>query len=131
VAIDDGLVVPVIRGVDQMTVQEINTQRKRVMESAQAGKLAPDDVFGGTFTVSNLGMYGVDFFQAIVNGSQAAILGIGRTAPRVLALEDRPEVRPAMTLSLSCDHRLVDGAHAARFLQQLVNSLEQASAGEE
>jgi pyruvate dehydrogenase E2 component (dihydrolipoamide acetyltransferase) len=75
-------------------------------------------------------MYGVDSFQAIVNPPQAAILAVGRIAQRVIAIENQPAVRPMMTLSLSCDHRLVDGAHAARFLGDLATSIEQTSPAE-
>lgn len=127
VAVDQGLVVPVIRNADTLTPQEIATERKRLIDRAQSGKLGPDDLSGGTFTISNLGMYGVDFFQAIVNPPQAAILAVGRIAQRVVPIENLPAVRPMMTLGLSCDHRLVDGAHAARFLGELATSIEQAS----
>jgi pyruvate dehydrogenase E2 component (dihydrolipoamide acetyltransferase) len=127
VAVDQGLVVPVIRNADKLTPQEIATERKRLIDRAQSGKLGPDDLSGGTFTISNLGMYGVDFFQAIVNPPQAAILAVGRIVQRVVPIENLPAVRPMMTLGLSCDHRLVDGAHAARFLGELATSIEQAS----
>ena len=95
------------------------------MEGAQSGKLTPQELFGGIFTISNLGMYGVDFFQAIVNPPQAAILAVGRIAPRVVPVNDQPAVRYMIALGLTCDHRLVDGAHAARFLGELARSLEQ------
>lgn len=127
VAVDQGLVVPVIRNADKITTREIATERKRLVDRAQSGKLGPDDLSDGTFTISNLGMYGVDFFQAIVNPPQAAILAVGRIAQRVIAIENQPAVRRMMTLSLSCDHRLVDGAHAARFLGDLATSIEQTS----
>jgi pyruvate dehydrogenase E2 component (dihydrolipoamide acetyltransferase) len=82
-------------------------------------------VQGGTFTVSNLGMFGVDAFTAIVNGPQAAILAVGRVADRVVAVEGRPAVRPRMHLTLSCDHRVVDGARGARFLATLTELAEE------
>jgi pyruvate dehydrogenase E2 component (dihydrolipoamide acetyltransferase) len=127
VAVDQGLVVPVIRDADRLTVTEIAEERSRLVEKAQAGKLAPDDISAGTFTISNLGMYGVDFFQAIVNPPQAAILGIGRITQRLVPIDNQPAVRPMMTLSISCDHRLVDGARAAKFIADLAAAIEQVA----
>ncbi len=101
------------------------------MERARAGKLSPDDLSGGTFTISNLGAFGVDFFQAIVNPPQAAILAVGRITQRVIVVSNKPAVKPTMTLSLSCDHRVVDGARAARFLGELATALETLSPGED
>jgi len=80
---------------------------------------------GGTFTISNLGMYGVDAFNAIVNPPQAAILATGRIAERVIAIDGRPAVRPTMMISLSCDHRVLDGARAAQFLKTLIDLIEE------
>jgi pyruvate dehydrogenase E2 component (dihydrolipoamide acetyltransferase) len=125
VATDDGPVVPVIRNVDKITTEEFAKRRKQLVEGAQAGKLTPQEFSGGIFTISNLGMYGVDFFQAIVNPPQAAILAVGRIAPRVVPVKDQPAVRYMITLGLTCDHRLVDGTRAARFLGDLARSLEQ------
>jgi pyruvate dehydrogenase E2 component (dihydrolipoamide acetyltransferase) len=125
-AVDQGLVVPVIRNADKLTVSEIAASRRQLSSRAQAGKLKLDDLSTGTFTISNLGMYGVDSFHAIVNPPQAAILAVGRIASRVVAVDGQPAVRPIMTLTLSCDHRAVDGARAARFLQDLVQRLETA-----
>lgn len=130
VGIDQGLVVPVIRDADKLAVAEIMTQRSRLVTRAQQRKLGPDELSSGTFTISNLGMYGVDSFQAIVNSPQAAILAIGRIAQRVVPLHNQPALRPMMTLTLSCDHRLVDGVHAARFLGDLATSIEQVSSAE-
>lgn len=130
VAVDAGLVVPVIRNADQLDIPKIAAERTRLVEKAQSVRLSPDDISAGTFTISNLGMYGVDSFQAIVNPPQAAILAVGRIAQRVVALDGQPVVRPMVTLSLSCDHRAVDGARAARFLGDLAASLEQASSSE-
>jgi pyruvate dehydrogenase E2 component (dihydrolipoamide acetyltransferase) len=131
VAIDQGLVVPVIRNASKTTVAGIALERQRLVDRARAGKLGPDDLSGGTFTISNLGAFGIDFFQAIVNPPQAAILAVGRIVQRVVVFDDLPAVRPTMTLSLSCDHRVVDGAHAARFLGDLATSLETLSASED
>ena len=124
VAIEDGLVAPVIHAADQLGLGEIAARRTALVARAQARKLSPEDLSGGTFTISNLGMFGVDAFIAIVNPPQAAILSAGRIADRVVALNGQPAVQPMLTLGLSCDHRVVDGARAAQFLQTLAEGLE-------
>ena len=95
------------------------------MARAQAGKLRPADIQGGVFTISNLGMYGVDAFSAIVNPPQAAILAVGRIADRVVPVNGQPAVQPTMTLTLSCDHRALDGARGAQFLGALADLIEE------
>jgi pyruvate dehydrogenase E2 component (dihydrolipoamide acetyltransferase) len=125
VATDEALVVPVIHGADTLDLPALAARRAQLVEAARAGKLAPADVQGGTFTVSNLGMYGVDAFLAVVNAPQAAILAVGRIADRVVAADGAPAVRPVMTLSLSFDHRVVDGARGARFLDTLAALVEE------
>ena len=125
VATDQGLVVPVIRGADQLPVEEVARRRGELVERARAGKLRLEDVEGGTFTLTNLGMYGVDRFFAIVNAPQAAILSVGRIVERVMGEEGKAVVRPGLTLGLSCDHRVVDGARAARFLETLAGFVEE------
>lgn len=124
VAVPDGLIVPVIHGVDRLSVEEIATQRHEVVERVRGGRLRSADVSGGSFTVSNLGMYGVDLFTAILTEGQAGILAVGRIADRVVARDGAAVVRPTMFMSLSCDHRRVDGARAAEFMQTLVELLE-------
>ena len=124
VAIEDGLVVPVIRHADRLSLVELAKQSRILAEKAQRKKLFPLDYEGGTFTVSNLGMFGVDNFIAIINPPQCAILAVGQVAPRVVAHGEGLAVRPMMTMSLSADHRIVDGATAARFLQQVKGHLE-------
>lgn len=124
VASDEGLIVPVIHRADQMSLLEIANARAEIVRRAQSGKARPDDLAGGAFTISNLGMYEVDSFLAIVNPPQAGILAVGRIVDRVVAVKGNPTVRPTMTLTLSCDHRLVDGLRAAKFLIDLVNALE-------
>jgi len=124
IAIDDGLIVPVIRHADSASISEIAALRKDMVERAQNRKLRPADISDGTFTLSNLGMYNVDVFNAIVNTPQAAILAVGRIAERVVAVNGGPAVRSMMTVSLSCDHRVVDGARAAQFLDELANLIE-------
>ncbi|MBM4440820.1 MAG: 2-oxo acid dehydrogenase subunit E2, partial [Candidatus Rokubacteria bacterium] len=117
VAIEDGLVVPVIHRADTLSLAEIAARREELVTRAQSGKLRPADITGGVFTISNLGMYGVDAFNAIVNPPQAAILAVGRIADRVVPVNGQPAVQPTMVLTLSCDHRAIDGARAAQFLE--------------
>jgi pyruvate dehydrogenase E2 component (dihydrolipoamide acetyltransferase) len=125
VALDDGLVVPVIHDRDTLQLADIARRRADIVARAREGRLEPADVQGGTFTISNLGMYGVDAFAAIINAPQAAILAVGRIADRVLPLGGVPAVQPALTLTLSCDHRVLDGARAGAFLQTLAATLEE------
>jgi pyruvate dehydrogenase E2 component (dihydrolipoamide acetyltransferase) len=119
VAVREGVVAPVIARADQATLGEIAGQREELVERARGGKLRPPDLNGATFTVSNLGIFGVDAFSAIIVPPQAAILAIGRIADRVVAVDGQVVIRPMMTLTLSCDHRVVDGARAAEFLRDL------------
>lgn len=125
VAIDDGLIVPVIHAADKLSLSEIATHRQVLVTRAQSGKLHLDDITGGTFTISNLGMYGVDAFNAIINPPQAAILAVGRIAERVVPVNGQPGVQPMMTLSLSCDHRVVDGARGAQFLDTIAEWIQE------
>jgi pyruvate dehydrogenase E2 component (dihydrolipoamide acetyltransferase) len=124
VAVEDGLLVPVIHQADRLGLGALAAQRAELLAHAQAGSLSLADLQGGTFTLSNLGMYGVDAFNAIINPPQAAILAVGRIADRVVALNGQPAVQPMLTLTLSCDHRVVDGARGATFLQTLVDFIE-------
>ena len=125
VAVEDGLVVPVIHQADEMSLSQLAARRAELVSRAKAGKLSLDDLSDGTFTISNLGMYGVDAFNAIVNPPQAAILAVSRIAERVVPVNGQPAVQPMMTLSLSCDHRVVDGARGAEFLQALADLIEE------
>lgn len=124
VAVEDGLLVPVVHHADRLGLAEIAARRVDLVEKAQNGKLPPADLTNGTFTISNLGMFGVERFNAIVNPPQAAILAVGAIVERVVPVNGQPAVQPMMTLTLSCDHRIVDGARAAQFLQTLVSYLE-------
>jgi pyruvate dehydrogenase E2 component (dihydrolipoamide acetyltransferase) len=126
VALDEGLIVPVIRNADRLSLEELAKKSRELADKAQKKKLFPLDYDGGTFTVSNLGMLGVDAFVAIINPPQCAILAVGQVAARVVPYGEGIAVRPMMTLSLSADHRVVDGAIGARFLQQLKRLLENA-----
>jgi len=125
VAIEDGLIVPVIHRADTLSLTDLAARREDVVSRGQAGKLRPADIQGGGFTISNLGMYGVDAFNAIVNPPQAAILAVGRVADRVVAVNGQPAVQPTMMLTLSCDHRALDGARGAQFLGALADLIEE------
>jgi pyruvate dehydrogenase E2 component (dihydrolipoyllysine-residue acetyltransferase) len=125
VAVEEGLIVPVIHRADEYSVHDVARVRKELITKAQANKLRPQDIQGGTFTISNLGMYGVDAFNAIINPPQAAVLSVGRIAERVVPVLGQPSVQPMMVLSLSCDHRVVDGARGAQFLDTVANFIEE------
>jgi len=127
VALDEGLVVPVIRQADRLSLAELAVQSRELADKAQKKKLFPLDYEGGTFTVSNLGMLGVDSFTAIINPPQCAILAVGRVAPRVVVDDGMFAIKSTMTATLSADHRVVDGAIAARFLQEVKTLLEKAN----
>ncbi len=123
-AVEDGVIAPVIQSADQLPLGEIAVRRRDLAERARSGKLRPDDLAGGTFTISNLGMFGVDAFTAIIIQPQAAILAVGAIADRVVAVDGEPRVRPMMTLTLSSDHRVIDGVRAAEFIRDLVHAIE-------
>jgi len=125
IAVEDGLLVPVVHNADRLRVEEIAAHRADLVARAGSGGLTADNFASGTFTISNLGMYGVDAFNAIVNPPQAAILAVGRIADRVVAVDGQPAVRPMMTLTLSCDHRAVDGVRAAQFFDALIGMIEE------
>jgi pyruvate dehydrogenase E2 component (dihydrolipoamide acetyltransferase) len=125
VATEDALIVPVIHGAERLSLREVAVRRAELVEAARAGRLGPSDVSGGTFTVSNLGMYGIDAFLAVLNPPQAAILAVGRIVDRVVAVAGSPAVRPTMNLSLSFDHRVVDGARGAEFFDTLTSLVEE------
>ena len=124
VALEEGLVVPVIHNANGLSLVELAKQSRELADKAQNKKLLPLDYEGGTFTVSNLGMLGVESFIAIINPPQCAILAVGRVAPRVFTDGDGIEIKSMMTATLSADHRVVDGASAARFLQKVKLYLE-------
>jgi len=125
VAVEEGLVVPVIHHADTLSLGEIARQRIDLVAKAQSGKLRLQDISDGTFTISNLGMYNVDAFNAIINQPQAAILAVGRIAERVVPVNGQPAVQPVMVLTLSCDHRAVDGARGAQFLDTVATFIEE------
>ena len=124
VAIEDGLITPVIRHADRKTLREIGAEARDLAERARTRKLTPEEYTGGTFSVSNLGMFDIDEFTAIINPPEAGILAVGRIAEKVVAHEGQPTVRRQLRLTMSCDHRVIDGATGAAFLRTLVRMLE-------
>lgn len=132
IAVDtvQGLIVPVVRDAGRLSLEEISRHSSRLIEQARSGKLAPADLHGGTFTITNLGSLGVDGFSPVIHYPECAILGLGRIVRQPVCVEDRIEVQDRITLSLTFDHRATDGAPAARFLQTLVGLIESWTGGE-
>ena len=124
VALDDGLLMPVLRGCDSLSVTEIGRQAKRLAEKCRQGKLTSEELSGGCFSVSNLGMYGVDDFTALIMPGQVAILAAGSVALRPVVRDGAITAAATMRVTLCSDHRVIDGAYAARFLQDLRSTLE-------
>ncbi|HAO98422.1 MAG TPA: pyruvate dehydrogenase complex dihydrolipoamide acetyltransferase [Fibrobacteres bacterium] len=125
VALEGGLITPIVKDADQKSFWAISQEIKALVAKAKAGKLAPEEYMGGTFTISNLGMFGVDEFTAIINPPQAAILAVGGIQPEVyLDATGTPKQRDIMKVTISADHRVVDGAQAAQFLSTLKSALE-------
>ncbi len=120
-----GLLVPVIRDADQKSLYQFGAEFRQMVDRARSGRSLPDDLSGGTFTITNLGMFDVDAFTPVINMPEAAILGVGRIAPKVVPYQGNIVVRQMWTLSLVFDHRLVDGAPAARFLQYIKQLVEE------
>ena len=124
VATEDGLIVPVIHNADELSLEEITERRKELVARTQEGKLRSGDLDAGTFTISNLGMFDVDSFNAIINPPQSAILAVGKIIDQVVPMDGKPAIRPMLKINLSFDHRVIDGARGAHFLQTLSNLIE-------
>lgn len=122
-AVNDGVVAAVIHKANIAKLAEITVRRQSLADRARAGRLHPSDIEGGTFTISNLGMYKVDSFVALITPPQAAVLAVGAITDRVVPVNGKPGIRPMMTLTLSSDHRVVDGARAASFLNDFVEAI--------
>jgi pyruvate dehydrogenase E2 component (dihydrolipoamide acetyltransferase) len=122
-AVDNAVVTAVIPRADRATVADIAVLRRDLTERAREGRLQPADIAGATFTISNLGMFDVDAFTAIIVPPQAAILAVGAIRDCVVPVDGRPGVRPMISLTLSCDHRVVDGARAAEFMRDLASAI--------
>jgi pyruvate dehydrogenase E2 component (dihydrolipoamide acetyltransferase) len=125
-AVSDGVVAPAIRDAASARLGDVAVRRRDLAERARAGKLQPADLSSATFTISNLGMYEVDHFTAIIVSPQAGILAVGAIRDRVVAEGGQPVVRPMLSLTLSADHRVVDGAKAAQFLKDLAAAVRDA-----
>lgn len=125
VAAPNGLVVPVIRSAERLSVNEVATARADLVGRAREGKLTLDDLQGGTFTISNLGMFGVEQFTAVINPPQVAILAVGAVKEEPVVVDGAIDIAPLMHLTLTCDHRAIDGADGAEFLRTLVTLIEQ------
>jgi pyruvate dehydrogenase E2 component (dihydrolipoamide acetyltransferase) len=125
VALDNGLIVPVVKDADKKGLGSIARETKELIEKARTGKLMPDDYHGGTFTITNLGMYDIENFAAIINQPESAILAVGKIMKKPVVIDDSIVIRPMMNLTLSCDHRVIDGAQGARFLQRIKQILEE------
>ena len=126
IAVDtpNGLVVPVVKEADVMSLPEIAAASKELIAKARDGRLQPDDMSGGTFTISNLGMLGIDSFTAILNPPETCILAVGRMSDKVVAEKGQIVIRPMMNLCLTYDHQIIDGADAARFLKTIRDLIE-------
>jgi pyruvate dehydrogenase E2 component (dihydrolipoamide acetyltransferase) len=124
VSLDQGLVVPVIRAAEQLPLLELSQRTKSLAEKARAGKATPDELSGGTFTISNMGMMDVESFGAIINPGESAILAVASTRPQPVVRDGKIVVRQMMKLALSCDHRIVDGALGAKFINGIKQKLE-------
>ena len=127
VALEEGLMAPVVRNADHLHLAALAARTRELVSKAQGKKLLPLDYEGGTFTVTNLGMLGVDSFTAIINPPQCAILAVGRIAERVVADDGMFAIKPMITATLSADHRVIDGAVGARFLQEVKDRLEKGA----
>jgi pyruvate dehydrogenase E2 component (dihydrolipoamide acetyltransferase) len=124
VATDDGLIVPVIFDADQKRMSEISREAKELAKKARERKLKPDEYTGSTFSVSNLGMFGIDQFTAIINPPEVGILAIGAIEDKPVVIDGELQVRKRLRVTMSCDHRVVDGAVGAKFLQTLRRMIE-------
>jgi pyruvate dehydrogenase E2 component (dihydrolipoamide acetyltransferase) len=124
VSLEQGLVVPVVRNADELTLAELNARSKELAEKARNGKLGPDDMTGGTFTISNMGMLDVENFTAIINPGESAILAVSSTLQKPVVRDGQVVVRSILKMTLSADHRLIDGAMAARFINAVKQKLE-------
>ena len=124
VAIEDGLITPVVRSADQKSLSQISGEVRELAERARSRKLLPEEYTGATFSISNLGMLGIDEFTAVINPPEAAILAIGAVTPKAVVRDGQVVVRQVMRVTMSCDHRVIDGATGARFLQTFKRFLE-------
>lgn len=124
VAVEDGLMLPILRRADELPLADLAVEAHRLVEHARRGRFASEDVSGGTFTVSNMGMLDLEEFAAVINPPQAAILAVGAVKERAVARDGAIVARRTMRVTVSCDHRIIDGVVAGRFLEELKRLLE-------
>ena len=124
VDVERGLIVPNVKAIEKMTLREISSLTEKLIDNARTNKLNPDDLTAGTFTITNIGMYGMESFTPIINKPEVAILGINRIADKPVVINKEIKISPLMNLSLTTDHSLVDGALSARFLKEVVDMIE-------
>jgi pyruvate dehydrogenase E2 component (dihydrolipoamide acetyltransferase) len=124
VAIEDGLITPVVRHANHKTLRQISEEVRELAGRAKEKKLSPEEYTGGTFSVSNLGMLGIDQFTGVINPPEAGLLAVGAIVEKPVAIDGQIVVRPRMRITMSCDHRVIDGATGARFLQTVQRMLE-------
>ena len=127
VAIEGGLITPIVKNVQSKGLLEISNDMKNLANKAKDGKLQPEEYIGGSFSISNLGMYGIKEFSAVINPPQGCILAVGSGEKRVIVINDEISIATIMTVTLSCDHRVVDGAVGAEFLSEFKNFIENPS----
>jgi pyruvate dehydrogenase E2 component (dihydrolipoamide acetyltransferase) len=124
VAIEDGLITPVVRAADQKSLSQIAAEVRELAERARSKKLKPEEYTGATFSISNLGMFGIDEFTAVINPPEGGILAVGAMTPKPVVRDNQVVVRQMMRVTMSCDHRVIDGATGAKFLQTFKKMLE-------
>ncbi|MEP6636820.1 MAG: 2-oxo acid dehydrogenase subunit E2, partial [Acidobacteriota bacterium] len=124
VAIEDGLITPIVRSADQKSLSQIAREVRDLAERARKRKLKPDEYTGASFSISNLGMFGIEEFTAIINPPESGILAVGAMSPKPVVRDNEVVVRQMMRVTMSCDHRVIDGATGAKFLQTLKKILE-------
>ena len=127
VAIEGGLITPIVKNVQSKGLLEISMDMKDLANKAKDGKLQPEEYLGGSFSISNLGMYGIKEFSAVINPPQGCILAVGSGEKRTIVINDEISIATIMTITLSCDHRVVDGAVGAEFLSEFKNFIENPS----
>jgi pyruvate dehydrogenase E2 component (dihydrolipoamide acetyltransferase) len=124
VAIEDGLITPVLRSADQKSLSQIANEVRELAARARSRKLRPEEYTGATFSISNLGMFGIDEFTAVINPPEGGILAVGAVAPKPVVRENEIVIKQMMRVTMSCDHRVIDGATGAKFLQTFKKILE-------
>jgi len=124
VDVERGLIVPNVKAIEKMTLREISSETEKLIENARTNQLSPDDLIGGTFTITNIGMFGMESFTPIINKPEVAILGINTIADKPVVINKEITIRPMMNLSLTTDHSLIDGVLSAKFIREIKQIIE-------